>query len=1007
MSRLGTRLTAAWLVGVGLQLATGQAAWGKMSLGEPRLLLSGSDNVEKPAVSPDGTRVAYVSDRGGAENLWVVELQGGEPVRITAETRPEVQVSSPRWSPRGDFLVYTSNKGETGSFDLWLIGADGRGDEALTHDASLDWMPAWSPDGRTIAFVSDRDGSDGLWLIGTDGSGARKLASLAYEPAWSPDGQRLAAYHIEAQTDGLFVLDPAGREAPRLVLEGGRMPCWSPDGRYLVAVKSDETGERLWLADLQRDAHEPLGPATDGLGWPSWGAHGPVVVYEASRAGGKRILVAGLLESRPMAALTEPVAGASVRGPVTVRGRISGDGGAVAGWRLEYGQGASPRQWKLAAEGSGAVDGELTTWRTSGLEGVYTLRLTAVAESGETAVAAVPVTVFGQYGIQWDQHGLPVTMLAGNEYSAEVRVRNIGTMTWRRDGQFAVYGSYQWIDSDGQVVVAEGWRSELPRSVDAEDTVAFKARIEAPAKPGTYVLRYDLRQGGQVWFHEQGAQPLELTVSVAQAFAYQVDIPSPPAAMVPGQIYSVEVKLLNRGALTWKGLSGAASPGADTVRLVSRWRDLSGGLVDSAPLELPLPSNVPPGEALALTTQVQAPAVNGRYLLSFDLRDEQGLFSDRMGRQPGGAPVEVSSPYGVEFLTHNTPGRLFPGEIRAINLQARNTGSLKWRADGPQPIRVTYRWIDRLGNELRLPAIPSELPYDALPGMAAAVTARLQAPGEAGEYTLLWDLEQAGGRRFGELGNLPLKVSVMVGAPTHAVRWEQLQHPVEMVVGSLYTVELRLTNQGAMTWSPEGRDGVRLGYHWVRPNGEELFRAPLFTDLPKPVDQGQSVRLTARVQAPDRAGRYMLKWDLYQGGYDFFSTRGAATLDIPVDVQVIYGAEFLSHDTPTRLVAGQRYRVNLRVKNTGTIPWEAGGNVPVQLSYRWYNAAGDQVALDKQLRSPLSRTIQAGESLEIAAYLDAPAQPGRYDLEWDLLFASSFWFTEKGVQPLRVPVTVE
>ncbi|NUQ02130.1 MAG: PD40 domain-containing protein, partial [Armatimonadetes bacterium] len=218
MNRLGYCRAFRAMLCVVLASVTGGPLQAAISLGEPRPLSTAIERSEKPAVSPDGTRLAFISNRSGADNIWVMPLDG-EPTQLTHETRPEVQTSNPRWSPAGDFLVYTSNKGGTGGFDLWVISADGQHDEPLTVDPALDWMPAWSPDGKRIAFVSDRDGADGLWLTNLDGSGVTKIADLAYEPVWSPDGSQLAAYHIAGQADGIFLLSPDGAAPPRCVLE--------------------------------------------------------------------------------------------------------------------------------------------------------------------------------------------------------------------------------------------------------------------------------------------------------------------------------------------------------------------------------------------------------------------------------------------------------------------------------------------------------------------------------------------------------------------------------------------------------------------------------------------------------------------------------------------------------------------------------------------------------------------------------------------------------------------
>jgi len=995
-------LRALW--GLLLVLTGGPAARAALTLGVPQPLSAVGQPAEKPVISPDGRRLAFVSDRDGADNLWIVDLEGGRPVALTHERRAEVQISGPSWSPDGDFLVYASNKGRSNSLDLWVISADGQHDEALTTDGATEWMPAWSPAGNTIAFVTNRDGLDALYLINLDGSGLRKLVDLAYEPAWHPDGNLLAAFGIRDADEGVFLIDPAAPAEARLLLPAGRQPAFSPDGRYVAAVRAENGATQLCLADLQRDTVQSLGAPQAGLAWPTWSAQGPAIAYQVDGSSGRQVMLATLDISRPMAAILEPRAGASIRGGVAVEARVGGEAGDVGSWRLEVGAGASPSHWTTLAEGTGAVDGAVARWNTTGLEGLHTLRLTAVSGGGETSVATVPVTVFGQYGVEWSAREMPSAMTTGALYDVSLDVHNSGTMTWRTDGQFAVYGSYQWLREDGRVVVAEGLRTPLPQDVEAGATASLKGQIQAPPVGGLYRLRFDLRQGGQVWFHELGAQPYEQAMQVGVPYAYSAAVPAPPLVMVPGQFYTMDVRLANQGAEPWAaGTTGRGGP----VMLTSRWQDETGAFVDANPLFTPLPSDVAPGESLSLSAKVQAPSVNGRYTLMFDLQDTRGLFSDRMDKRPAGVAINVASPYGVEFVEHTTPGRMFPAGIQQVSLQAKNTGSLGWRASGAQPIRVSYHWESPSGDLVAAPELSTPLPYDVAPGQVAALAARVQAPGDPGEYRLVWDLSQYGGKRFAEMGNLPLQVPVMVGAPTHSVRWEQVRHPVELVVGSLYTVELVLHNTGSMVWPTGGAEGVRLGYHWLRASGEELARPPLFTDLATDVLPGDATRVTARVQAPDRAGEYLLRWDLYQGGYGWFSARDAATLDLPVVVAKVYGAQYLSHDTPTKLVAGQRYKVNLRLQNTGTIPWETSGPVPVQLSYRWFNAAGDPAPGTDAIRTSLPITLQPGESIEVAAYLQAPAQPGQWDLEWDLLFAGTFWFSEKAVPPLRVPVQVE
>ena len=138
--------------------------------------------------SPDGSRIAFVSDRDGNYELYVADADGGNARRLT--TTAEVELS-PEWTPDGRQILYVVQV-VGGRMQLWVMEADGTGARALTTDAegaNLD--PAVSPDGRTIAFTSTRGGNYDIYLMDREGKNATAaLASPAKEsrPAWFPDG---------------------------------------------------------------------------------------------------------------------------------------------------------------------------------------------------------------------------------------------------------------------------------------------------------------------------------------------------------------------------------------------------------------------------------------------------------------------------------------------------------------------------------------------------------------------------------------------------------------------------------------------------------------------------------------------------------------------------------------------------------------------------------------------------------------------------------------------------
>jgi Tol biopolymer transport system component len=125
-----------------------------------------------------------------------------------------------------------------------IYGADGSGERRLTRSRAKDIAPAGSPDGRRIAFASDRDGELQIYTMNADGSGQRRLTRKSANafPAWSPDGRRIA---FESKRDGsfeIYLMNADGREQRRLRQNGGGGgdPVWSPDGASIAFVGNSD-----------------------------------------------------------------------------------------------------------------------------------------------------------------------------------------------------------------------------------------------------------------------------------------------------------------------------------------------------------------------------------------------------------------------------------------------------------------------------------------------------------------------------------------------------------------------------------------------------------------------------------------------------------------------------------------------------------------------------------------------------------------------------------------------
>jgi len=142
--------------------------------------------------SPDGTRIAYValpSMDPLTFRIYTVPYTGG-PATALVGASPG---SEPAWSPEGTRVAFTSKR--SGNYEIYVVPAEGGVPIPLTDDPAYDRSPAWSPDGSQIAFSSSRAGNGDLWLMSSDGGNPTPITFDAADegsPSWSPDGSRIA-----------------------------------------------------------------------------------------------------------------------------------------------------------------------------------------------------------------------------------------------------------------------------------------------------------------------------------------------------------------------------------------------------------------------------------------------------------------------------------------------------------------------------------------------------------------------------------------------------------------------------------------------------------------------------------------------------------------------------------------------------------------------------------------------------------------------------------------------
>jgi len=197
----------------------------------------------------DGRSVIFTSKREGGNTMFRLSTAGGEPQPLPI---PEESAYSPSVAPKGDRLAYVR---EYFDIDLMRVDLGGAGNAAVRVAASarIETAPTLSRDGRRLAFFSEQSGRRELWLSNADGTNPVQLTDFfawdTLPPAWSPDGKHLAfasGHGPDGSAHGLFVIDVDDKQVRRLATEGEYwMPHWSHDGRWIFAIVGGAGNQRI------------------------------------------------------------------------------------------------------------------------------------------------------------------------------------------------------------------------------------------------------------------------------------------------------------------------------------------------------------------------------------------------------------------------------------------------------------------------------------------------------------------------------------------------------------------------------------------------------------------------------------------------------------------------------------------------------------------------------------------------------------------------------------------
>ena len=244
---------------------------------------------KQASLSPDGEYITFAGDEEGNWDIFLQRVDGQNPINLTKES--ELDDLQPAFSPDGKWIAFRSNRNNGGIF---LMGATGESVKRLTD---FGYFPSWSPDGKQIVFCTQdfvepyqRGDFSELWVVNVATGENKQITRRpvdAIQPSWSPHGNRIAYWAVPISQRDLYSIPSEGGQPIQITNDAylDWSPAWSPDGTYLYFASDRGGSLNLWRIRIDEQSGnvlgdpEPMTTPARSAGYLSFASNGQKMIY--------------------------------------------------------------------------------------------------------------------------------------------------------------------------------------------------------------------------------------------------------------------------------------------------------------------------------------------------------------------------------------------------------------------------------------------------------------------------------------------------------------------------------------------------------------------------------------------------------------------------------------------------------------------------------------------------------------------------------------------------------